>query len=951
LVGTTDVKFYKSQNGGLGGAISATQILSTTPNNFFQNVPRNEQATGDDYYLCAYVKNTHATEDMKNFNFWLGSDTLQGDTTIKWGFDSSNLGNAVNGYRWSPNFVSTGSNKDETAHSAEQTLTTFTCCAWFKLPSPPTPDEGWLVNKGGTGSDTAGENNNYGLWLTNLGEVRGGFEESNGADHYVTSSLNTYCTGSWHFALVYYDGTAVKLFVDDMVVPVGTHNTTTTPEQSIKPIRINQNSRAVDGFTPNGSLIDEVRVWSRALTDIDERVALYQNNIANPTGLILEKSFGSNDFNLLAQTIPDIYTQPVSVTWIPAGFEPNPVNVGDLKAGKAFPIWIWYHVDPEALARKDDATTFNFSFDIPSGGTGSTGGGGTGGTGGGTGGTAPPPTADYKIAFIGDEGCAAATDHVIALIKNEHYDYVFSVGDHAYASSSCWTDRFTSLKPNFDGAYGNHEYSESGGISPYKTFFTHDKTYFTRKFRNILFIIVDTNINCDPGSAQHSFVKNALETSQSDSTIVWRIVIMHHPWFGGSSSHTYDEFNQVEAFHALFVTNKVQFVITGHNHNWQRTHQVAFKSSNPQSPTIVASTSPYAASIAGLIHVVTGTSGHDSGGSLYSLGSAPSFNAFQNRTHNGLWEIQASNNGNTLTCSFVEEGGDRFDTFAIGKSAEGSGEIGTSTVDQFGVTMLNPTKAGARTWFNKWGNGIARSWQSGGTSIRNADPQDSESDLHCQENNSASVDGSGVFTMTGDAPRLYVNDPSRIKSWQNVEMTVYYMPVEDLAGSIHVDCRIAGRSNHQDEYQCAASGHGYAFEIKGDGTRQLRKELIHPSYADNQVSGTSGSPNLVWTGMKVVIKNINSGADVSVTGYVDSTDGQNGGTWVQQIQKIDAGNWLMSDPTEQSTFDSASNGTGVCTKPASRTVRLLEAAVSCYLRCDNTTVKFKKFSIREINPS
>jgi hypothetical protein len=64
-----------------------------------------------------------------------------------------------------------------------------------------------------------------------------------------------------------------------------------------------------------------------------------------------------------------------------------------------------------------------------------------------------------------------------------------------------------------------------------------------------------------------------------------------------------------------------------------------------------------------LIHVVTGTGGHDSGGSLYALGSQPSFQGYQNRTHNGIYEILASNNGKTLTCSFVDKDGtSKFDT-------------------------------------------------------------------------------------------------------------------------------------------------------------------------------------------------------------------------------------------------------------------------------------------------
>ena len=121
--------------------------------------------------------------------------------------------------------------------------------------------------------------------------------------------------------------------------------------------------------------------------------------------------------------------------------------------------------------------------------------------------------------------------------------------------------------------------------------------------------------------------------------------------------------SQRQNFHTLFQQNKVSFVLVGHNHNWQRTHQIAYNADNTAAPNVVDNTSPYSRQGIGLIHVVTGTGGHDT--NLYALNNNPSYNAYSNRTHNGIWEIVASNNGQTLTCSFVEIGGDKFDTFVI----------------------------------------------------------------------------------------------------------------------------------------------------------------------------------------------------------------------------------------------------------------------------------------------
>lgn len=658
MVSATDLKAYKSASSGLGGAINTSdQIQSASPNNLFDNVPNNERVLGEDYYRCLYFKNTHGSESMEEFTLWLDQESPLSDTEIKWGFDSSS--SAGSGYRWSPPFTSNGSNNDTTADSASLDLTTFTISAWFKT-SGAYAQEGMIANKGGIGSDTAGQNMNYGLWLTQTNAfLRGGFETGAGADNFVTSSVAVN-DGIRHWAMVTYNGSELALYLDDPVTPISTLATSATPETNALDFKINENSRSASRWLTSGSEIDEVYVWNRGLTDVDERTAVFEDNIVNNTGLVIEEHFGADDLQLVAQTIADTYTAPVGIDWQEVGTAPEEPNVGKLSAGEAFPIWVWWHVDANASSRIDDPALWAFTFKIPSGGTGDPGSGG-----GGSGGNPTPTPTDYKIAFVGDEGCGSTTNSVISLMQSQNYDYIVSVGDHAYAGASCWTSAFTPLKSKMNSAYGNHEYSESGGITPYKTFFGHSLTYFTFQFQNIFFIVADTNISLSSGSAQHNFITNELARVASDSTITWKIAVMHNPWFGADSDHSYNDSNQIQAFHTLFQNNGVNFVVTGHNHNWQRTHQVSYNSGDPESPTVVDNTSPYSRTAVGLIHVVSGTGGHDSGSGLYALGSQPSYQAYQNRTHNGVWSIEASNNGNTLTCAFVEIGGDRFDEFTI----------------------------------------------------------------------------------------------------------------------------------------------------------------------------------------------------------------------------------------------------------------------------------------------
>jgi hypothetical protein len=144
----------------------------------------------------------------------------------------------------------------------ELKLTKFSVAAWFKT-STNFADDGLIVDKGGLGTDTSGNNMNYGIWMTPSEKLRGGFETSSGSDRYATSP-NTYNNGQWHHGVVTYDGTSiVRLYVDG--VQVATSSKSSLPEVNNHPLRLGSDSRIVDDDLFIGN-IDEVGIWNRALT-------------------------------------------------------------------------------------------------------------------------------------------------------------------------------------------------------------------------------------------------------------------------------------------------------------------------------------------------------------------------------------------------------------------------------------------------------------------------------------------------------------------------------------------------------------------------------------------------------------------------------------------------------------------------------------------------------------
>jgi hypothetical protein len=139
-----------------------------------------------------------------------------------------------------------------------------------------------------------------------------------------------------------------------------------------------------------------------------------------------------------------------------------------------------------------------------------------------------------------------------------------------------------------------------------------------------------------------------------------------------------------------------------------------------------------------------------------------------------------------------------------------------------------------------------------------------------------------------------------------------------------------------------------AFEIKGNGTVQLRKELSHTTpdaYADNIIASVK-SP--MESGAKLVVRNVGTNA-ILTQGYLSDTKA-GGGNWVKVVEKLDSGNWPFTDSAALSGFKNAKDGTGTCKKLPSPTSIWTDPATSCYFRNDGNVTQVSMASIREIAP-
>ncbi|MGE0242813.1 MAG: discoidin domain-containing protein, partial [Nitrososphaeraceae archaeon] len=183
----------------------------------------------------------------------------------------------------------TGNNFKYIKDSEAFQLDKFSIAGWFKT-SNTDPSVSFLINKGGFGSEAQGENMNYGIWLTYQGHLQAGFEATDSSNYFVTSKKPVN-DNKWHYAIVTYDGSILKLFIDGVLDASLNTNNSKPDNTGDNRIAIAANSLYKDKLYLGD--VDEVRIWNRALTTAEVHDA-YTENKFNLDGQLVFVSFGDN---------------------------------------------------------------------------------------------------------------------------------------------------------------------------------------------------------------------------------------------------------------------------------------------------------------------------------------------------------------------------------------------------------------------------------------------------------------------------------------------------------------------------------------------------------------------------------------------------------------------------------------------------------------------------------
>jgi hypothetical protein len=256
------------------------------------------------------------------------------------------------------------------------------------------------------------------------------------------------------------------------------------------------------------------------------------------------------------------------------------------------------------------------------------------------------------------------------------------LGDYTFENISpqCWFDISEPIDDKIKIAIGNHDLDYQSSYIQLLDHYNLPDPYYSFNFHNIHFVTISSEHPFEKGSQQYEFIKNDLEDSLQDPSILWRIVFIHKPMYSASDFDEKDSEELKNTFHELFESHQVDLVLSGHTQYYQRSLPLSYNNDNPIYPVVTDENNinEYRNQY-GIIFVTVGTAGDE----LHNIDYLLPYYVIQEKKH-GFLNFNLKNKGQTLVATFHDtDDSNILDKFVISKDSTGKKTFSEENFDPY----------------------------------------------------------------------------------------------------------------------------------------------------------------------------------------------------------------------------------------------------------------------------
>ncbi|KAK4775105.1 hypothetical protein SAY86_010040 [Trapa natans] len=204
---------------------------------------------------------------------------------------------------------------------------------------------------------------------------------------------------------------------------------------------------------------------------------------------------------------------------------------------------------------------------------------------------------DASVEHYIQPGSISVIDAMTEEVNSGKVDSIFHIGDISYATGFLveWDFFLHLITPlashvSYMTATGNHEnYVDSGSVYvtpdsggecgvPYETYFqmptpAKDKPWYSIEQGSVHFTVISTEHDWSKDSEQYLWMKNDM-ASVDRSRTPWLVFTGHRPMYTSSTGVFSVDYRFIDAVEPLLLDNKVDLILFGHVHNYERTCSV-----------------------------------------------------------------------------------------------------------------------------------------------------------------------------------------------------------------------------------------------------------------------------------------------------------------------------------------------------------------------------------------